>query len=78
VPQAGVIALLIDPNRPTVDRYIRDIQEVARQQLVALATLHAVPAIYECREFAASGLLSSPSGLLTLIGSIIRTGSLSR
>jgi ABC-type uncharacterized transport system substrate-binding protein len=103
VPQAGVIALLVNPNNSAVARTIRDVQEAARvkgvqlgirkagaegdfetafdslvqlhagallvsadpyfnsrrEQLVALAAHHAVPAIYEWREFAAAGGLIS-------------------
>ena len=102
VPQVGVFALLVNPNYPTVDPMIRDMQEAARTkgvqlhilkagteseidaafatllqlqgalvvgtdplfisrrtQLVALAARHAVPAIYELREFVlADGLIS--------------------
>ncbi len=103
VPQAVVIALLVNPNQPNTERIIRDVQEAARakgvqlailkagteseidaafatlvelhadalfvggdvfffsrrEQLVALASRHAVPAIYMWREFAASGGLIS-------------------
>jgi putative ABC transport system substrate-binding protein len=103
VPQAGVIALLVNPNDANAERIIRDVQEAARakavrlpvlkagseseidaafpslvqlqvgglvvgtdpffnsrrEQLVALAARHAVPAIYEWREFAAAGGLIS-------------------
>jgi ABC-type uncharacterized transport system substrate-binding protein len=99
VPQAGVFALLVNPNNPTADPIIRDMQEAARakgvqlhilkgsteseidaafatlvqlqggalvvgtdpffvsrrEQLVELAARHAVPAIYELREFPAAG-----------------------
>jgi putative ABC transport system substrate-binding protein len=109
VPQAGVIALLVNPNSPTAERHIGDIQEAARvkgvqlailkagtegeidaafgtlvqlgtsallvgsdpffnsrrEQLVALAARHAVPAIYEWREFAAAGGLISYGTSLT-------------
>jgi putative ABC transport system substrate-binding protein len=103
VPQAGVIALLVNPNNPTAEPIIRDAQEAARakgvklavlkagteseidaafaslvqlqagalvvdpdalfisrrEQLVALASRHAVPAIYAHPQFvAASGLIS--------------------
>jgi putative ABC transport system substrate-binding protein len=103
VPQAGVIALLVNPNGLGSERMIQDVQEAARakgvqlhilkaasegeidaafatlvqlqagalvvgadsffpsrrEQLVALAARHAVPAIYEWREFAAAGGLIS-------------------
>jgi putative tryptophan/tyrosine transport system substrate-binding protein len=103
VPQAGVIALLVNPKNPTTEPLIRDMQEAARakgvelqilkagtesdidaafaslvklhvgalvvgpdaffiarrEQLVALASRHALPAIYEQREYPASGGLIS-------------------
>ena len=103
VPQARVIALLVNPNNPNAERIMRDVQEAARakgvqlpilkagteseidaafaslvqlhagalvvgadpffnsrrEQLVALASRHAVPAIYEWREFVAAGGLIS-------------------
>jgi len=103
VPQAGVIALLLNPNNATTERSIRDVEEAARakgvqliilkagtekeidtafaslvqlhagallvqtdpffndrrDQIVALASRHAAPAIYRLREFAASGGLIS-------------------
>jgi putative tryptophan/tyrosine transport system substrate-binding protein len=109
VPQAGVIALLVNPNNTNAERNIRDGQEAARakevrltilkagsaseidtafatfvplhagalvvsadpfltsrrEQLVALASRHAVPAIYAWREFAASGGLISYGSSLT-------------
>jgi putative tryptophan/tyrosine transport system substrate-binding protein len=103
VPQAGVIALLVNPNNPDAERVVRDGQDAARakgvqlpvlkasteseidaafatlvqlqagglvvqaeplfnsrrEQLVALASRHAVPAISAWREFAdAGGLIS--------------------
>jgi len=111
VPQAGVIALLVNPNNPRAARLIADMQEAARamgvqlpilkagseteidaafaslvelhagalvvgndpffnnrrEQLVALASRHAVPAIYEWREFAASGGLISYGTSLTSV-----------
>jgi putative ABC transport system substrate-binding protein len=108
VPQARVIALLVNPTNPNTERIIRDVQEAARlkgvqlpilkagaesefepafaslvqlhagalvvgadpfffgrcEQLVALAARHALPAIYEWREFAtAGGLISYGSSL---------------
>ena len=109
VPQARVIALLVNPNNPNAERMMRDVQEAARakgvqlpilkagteseidaafaslvqlhagalvvgadpffnsrrEQLVALASRHAVPAIYEWREFAAAGGLISYGPSLT-------------
>jgi putative ABC transport system substrate-binding protein len=103
VPQARVIALLVNPTIPSTDRGIRDLQEAARpngvqlhilkasteseidaafasfvqrqagallvfgdpffnsrrEQIVALAARHAVPAVYERREFATAGGLIS-------------------
>jgi putative tryptophan/tyrosine transport system substrate-binding protein len=103
VPQAGVIALLVNPNNSNADPTIRDVQEAARakgvqlrvlrasteseidaafttlvqvqagalvlgadpffgqrrDQLVALAARHAVPAIADWRGFAAAGGLIS-------------------
>jgi ABC-type uncharacterized transport system substrate-binding protein len=103
VPQARVIALLVNPNNAPPEPMIRVLQEAAhakgvqlpivkataegefesafatlvqlgagallvgadpfffsrREQLVALASRHAVPAIYEWREFAAAGGLIS-------------------
>jgi putative ABC transport system substrate-binding protein len=103
VPQAGVIALLVNPNNPNTERTIRDMEEAARakgvqlnilkagteseidaafaslvqlpagalvvvgdplfinrrEQLVALASRHAVPTIYAFREYAAAGGLIS-------------------
>jgi putative ABC transport system substrate-binding protein len=116
VPQAGVIALLVNPNNPNAESFVRDMQEAARakgvrltilkagtegeidtafaslpqlragalivgpeplfvsrrDQLVALASRHAVPAIYFRREFiAAGGLISyapSISGVHLQVG----------
>jgi putative tryptophan/tyrosine transport system substrate-binding protein len=103
VPQAGVIALLVNPSNSSAERRIRDVQEAARtkgvqlpvlkasteseidaafasltqlqvgalvvdpdpffvsrrDQFVALASRHAVPAIYAWHEFAAAGGLIS-------------------
>jgi putative ABC transport system substrate-binding protein len=103
VPQAGVIALLVNPINPGAERIIGDVQEAARakgrqlpilrasteseidaafvtlvqlqagalllapdpfffsrrEELVASAARHAVPAIYPLREFAAAGGLIS-------------------
>jgi putative ABC transport system substrate-binding protein len=103
VPQARVIAFLVNPSSLSVERIITDAQEAAaakgrqitilkagteseidrafatlvqlhagallvgadpffgsrREQLMALAARHAIPAIYERREFAAAGGLIS-------------------
>ncbi len=100
VPQARVIALLVNPTGPQTEGIVRQAQETARskglqlqilnasteseidaafatlqagalisgsdpfftsrrEQLVALAARHAVPAIYQWREFTASGGLIS-------------------
>jgi putative ABC transport system substrate-binding protein len=111
VPQAGVIAVLVNPNNPNTERIIGDLQEAGRakgvqlhilkagtegevdtafasliqrqagalvvsadvffnsqrDQFVALASLHAVPAIYEWREFAAAGGLISYGPNLTAV-----------
>ena len=102
-PQAGMIALLVNPNNASAEPQMRDVQEAAgakrvrlrilkasteneidaafttlvqlhaegllvgtdpfffnrREQLVALAARHAIPAIYEFRDFAAAGGLIS-------------------
>ena len=116
VPNAGVIALLVNPDDPTVERLVRPVQDAARakglqleilkasteteidtavaslvplhpaalvvtpnaffgsrgEQIVALASRHAVPAIYSTREFVAAGGLMSygPSfpGVLRQLG----------
>jgi putative tryptophan/tyrosine transport system substrate-binding protein len=109
VPQARVIALLVNPNNALSDAMVRDVERAARtiarevqilnasneneidaafvtlsqshvgallvgadgyfynrrEQLVTLAALHSVPAIYQWREFAASG------GLITYGASLV-------
>jgi putative ABC transport system substrate-binding protein len=109
VPQAGVIALLVNPNDPNAERFIGELQEAAnakglqlpilkagaeseiniafdslaqlhagalvvspnaffasrREQFVALAANHAVPAVYTGREFPAAGGLISYGASLT-------------
>ncbi len=111
LPEARVIALLVNPKNPSSERVIRDVQEAARtkgvqlpivkaaseseidaafaslvqlqagalvvgsdpffnnrrEQLVALASRHAVPTIYEWREFAAQGGLISYGPSLTSV-----------
>jgi len=116
VPQAGVIALLVNPGYPNAERIMRDVQAAARakglqlqllkastesdiaaafatldqvpagallvggdpffssrrEQLVALASRRAIPAIYEWREFVAAGGLircgASATGLWRQFG----------
>jgi putative ABC transport system substrate-binding protein len=109
VPQARIVALLVDPSYPPSEHIIRDAQEAARvkgvslpilrarteteiadafsalsprqadalivagapffgnqfDQLVTLAAHHAVPAIYEWRQFAEAGGLISYGTSLT-------------
>jgi ABC-type uncharacterized transport system substrate-binding protein len=109
LPQAKVIALLVNPNSPQADHIIRDLQQAARttgvrlsvlkagteseidaafdsfvqlraggliagsdaffnnrrEQLVALASRNAVPAIYQGREFVTAGGLISYGASLT-------------
>jgi putative tryptophan/tyrosine transport system substrate-binding protein len=109
VPQAKVIALLVNPNIPLIEHMMRDVQEAAqakgvqlhilkasteseidaafaslaqrqagalvvsadpffnsrREQIVALAARHAVPAVYEWREIATAGGLISYGPSLT-------------
>ena len=103
VPQAGMIALLVNPNNPNAERIMQDAEEAARakgiqlqilkagtegeidavfatvvqlhagalvvggdaffnnqrERLVALASHHAIPAIYPWREFVEAGSLIS-------------------
>jgi len=103
VPQARAVAMLVNPNSPSNESRIRDVQEAARakgvllriltagtegefdaafislvqlqagtllfgtdpfsfsrrEQLVALAARHGVPAMYEAREYAVAGGLIS-------------------
>jgi putative ABC transport system substrate-binding protein len=111
VPQARVIALLVNPNDPNAERFIGDVQEAAHtkglqlhilrasteseidgifaslvqlqagalvvspnaffgsrhDQLIGLASRHAVPTIYATREFAAAGGLISYGASLTSV-----------
>jgi ABC-type uncharacterized transport system substrate-binding protein len=117
VPDAKVIALLVNPNSPSAERLIGDMQEAARakgvqlrilkpgieseidaafisvaqlhagglvvsadpfyssrrDQLVALASRHTVPAIYESREYTASGGLISYGPSLTAAYRLVGT-----
>ncbi len=111
VPQARVIAFLVNPNSPQTEGVIRDVQEAARakgmqldilkagteneidaafatlvqlqagalvvqadsffgsrrEQLVALTSRHAVPAVYSLREYTAAGGLISYGPTLAAI-----------
>ena len=115
VPQARVIALLVNPNNPYTEPMTRDVQEAARvkgvrlpilkagidnemnvafatlasqhadallvgddtfftsrrEQIVALAARHVVPAIYQFREFAAAGGLISYGSSLTALSRLV-------
>jgi putative ABC transport system substrate-binding protein len=117
VPQARVIALLVNPNNPGAEPVIREALEAARakgvqlpilkagteseidaafaslvqlqagallvaadpflssrrEQLVALASRHAVPAIYAWREFVASGGLISYGPSITAAFRLVGT-----
>src|SRR5437764_6175860 len=111
VPQAGVIALLVNPNNSVAERVVQEVQQAARakglqlhllkasseseidtafaslvqlhvdalvvagdpfltsrrEQFVALASRHSVPALYEWREFAeAGGLISYGTSLASV------------
>jgi putative tryptophan/tyrosine transport system substrate-binding protein len=111
VPQAGVIALLVNPNDPNTERFIGDLREAARakdlqlhilrasteseidgifaslvelhagalvvspnaffgsrrEQLVTLASRHALPAAYTSREDPSAGGLISYGASLTSV-----------
>jgi len=41
VPRAGVIALLVNPNNPNVERVMRDVQDAARAKGIELSILKA-------------------------------------
>jgi putative ABC transport system substrate-binding protein len=115
VPQARVIALLVNPNNPYTEPMTRDVHEAARvkgvqlpilkagidseidaafatlaslhadallvgddtfftsrrEQIAHLAARHAVPAIYQFREFAAVGGLISYGSSLTAVTRLV-------
>jgi putative tryptophan/tyrosine transport system substrate-binding protein len=117
VPDAKMIALLVNPNSPSAEGTIRNMEEAAlakavqlpvlkagteseidaafaslvqlhaggivvsadpfyssrRDQLVALASRHTVPAIYESREYTASGGLISYGASLTAAYRLVGT-----
>jgi putative ABC transport system substrate-binding protein len=111
VPQVGVVAMLVNPNRSSAEGMIRDVREAARTKrvqlqilkagteneidaafatfvqlhagalviggdpfftsrrelLVGLAAHHAIPTIYDAREFTAAGGLISYGPSLTAV-----------
>jgi putative ABC transport system substrate-binding protein len=66
VPQARVIALLVNPNNPSIERVIRDAQEAARAKAVQLAVLKASSATEIDAAFAS--LVKRPAGALLIAG----------
>jgi ABC-type uncharacterized transport system substrate-binding protein len=66
VPQAGVIALLVNPNNPNTERTIRDMEEAARARGVQL---HILKAGTESEIDAAfASLVQLPAGALVVEG----------
>jgi len=66
VPQAGVIALLVNPNNPNTERTIRDMEEAARAKGVQLNILKAGTESEIDAAFAA--LVQLPAGALVVEG----------
>jgi putative ABC transport system substrate-binding protein len=71
VPQAATIALLLNPNNPTAEPLIRDVQEAARTKGVKLMVLKAGTqgeidaAFASLAQLQAGGLIVDPDGFLT-------------
>src|SRR5213592_1283224 len=65
VPRAGVIALLVNPNSPSVERVIRGVQEAARSNGLQLSILKAGT---ETEIDAAFASLSEPAAGALLVG----------